>query len=357
MVRLQLVRRRAPSRSTSTPTFRPRRRPRPHHRARDLPRPPPRARLEGSRSRRARPHRVQPRPDQHARMPHQRGPRRSRVDFASPRARRVDCSRSCSSWRPSRWPPIRSDGASVPRAAELMDRARRCASGVNAALMLHATVPHARTPSTTSSGWAASRPIAEKRLEFLEHPLWRTYVFVYSEGEALLRRWVDAVPEAGSPRALRPSPPRAAHARGDPRGPSLLGGHGPARRGLAIAASPSSATGSRRCRATPSRSPSARRAPPVSPRRARGSRWVSRPLRSMPARRVPGSACEPRPAGWWPAPRAHRGRVRADRSSGAAPNARSAAAVVATAGADPSASSTVPVTGCVSTASCRSWTP
>jgi hypothetical protein len=36
---------------------------------------------------------------------------------------------------------------------------------------------------------------AAKRLEFIEHPLWRTYVFVYAEGEALLARWVDAVPE------------------------------------------------------------------------------------------------------------------------------------------------------------------
>ena len=36
---------------------------------------------------------------------------------------------------------------------------------------------------------------AEKQLEFIEHPLWRTYVFVYSEGEALLRRWLDVVPE------------------------------------------------------------------------------------------------------------------------------------------------------------------
>jgi hypothetical protein len=36
---------------------------------------------------------------------------------------------------------------------------------------------------------------AEKRLEFIEHPLWRTYVFVYAEGEAMLERWVDAVPE------------------------------------------------------------------------------------------------------------------------------------------------------------------
>ena len=36
--------------------------------------------------------------------------------------------------------------------------------------------------------------MAAKRLEFIEHPLWRTYVFVYAEGEALLRRWVEAVP-------------------------------------------------------------------------------------------------------------------------------------------------------------------
>ena len=40
-----------------------------------------------------------------------------------------------------------------------------------------------------------TRPVAEKRLEFIEHPLWRTYVFVYAEGEALLRRWLDQVPD------------------------------------------------------------------------------------------------------------------------------------------------------------------
>lgn len=36
--------------------------------------------------------------------------------------------------------------------------------------------------------------IAEKRLEFIEHPLWRTYVFAYADGEGLLRRWLEAVP-------------------------------------------------------------------------------------------------------------------------------------------------------------------
>ena len=35
---------------------------------------------------------------------------------------------------------------------------------------------------------------AEKRLDFIEHPLWRTYIFVYAEGEALLERWLAAVP-------------------------------------------------------------------------------------------------------------------------------------------------------------------
>jgi hypothetical protein len=38
--------------------------------------------------------------------------------------------------------------------------------------------------------------VAAKRLEFIEHPLWRTYVFVYFEGEDLLRRWLAAVPPA-----------------------------------------------------------------------------------------------------------------------------------------------------------------
>jgi hypothetical protein len=44
-----------------------------------------------------------------------------------------------------------------------------------------------------------SPTVAAKRLEFIEHPLWRTYVFVYAEGEALLRRWLGLVPEADRP--------------------------------------------------------------------------------------------------------------------------------------------------------------
>jgi hypothetical protein len=37
---------------------------------------------------------------------------------------------------------------------------------------------------------------AQKSAAFVEHPRWRTYVHVYHEGEALLRRWVDAAPGA-----------------------------------------------------------------------------------------------------------------------------------------------------------------
>ena len=35
---------------------------------------------------------------------------------------------------------------------------------------------------------------AARRLAFIEDPLWWSYVFVYDEGEALLARWLEAVP-------------------------------------------------------------------------------------------------------------------------------------------------------------------
>ena len=73
-------------------------------------------------------------------------------------------------------------------------------SRVNAALMLHAegTPRHEAVDYLVRAG-RYPRNVAEKRLEFLEHPLWRAYVFVYSDGEALLREWLDAVPEADRP--------------------------------------------------------------------------------------------------------------------------------------------------------------
>jgi hypothetical protein len=73
-------------------------------------------------------------------------------------------------------------------------------SRVNVAMMLHGD-GGARDEALEYLVRAGRYPrnVAEKRLEFLEHPLWRTYIFVYSEGEALLREWLGAVPEADRP--------------------------------------------------------------------------------------------------------------------------------------------------------------
>ena len=76
-------------------------------------------------------------------------------------------------------------------------RARLAESAVNAALRRHVDGADHETVRAELERMALFTPErAEKRLEFIEHPLWRTYVFVYSEGEALLRRWLNALPEA-----------------------------------------------------------------------------------------------------------------------------------------------------------------
>jgi hypothetical protein len=96
--------------------------------------------------------------------------------------------------------PIAGDPAAADETAGLQVRisaARRSlgAAAVNAALMRH--VDGVDRPGLVAylrevGGMSPER--AEKRLDFIDHPLWRTYVFVYSEGEALLRRWLDTVP-------------------------------------------------------------------------------------------------------------------------------------------------------------------
>ncbi len=69
------------------------------------------------------------------------------------------------------------------------------ASRGNAALMRHADgASHDEVLAYLQDVGGDTPSVACKRLEFIEHPLWRTYVFVYSEGEALLRRWVEAAP-------------------------------------------------------------------------------------------------------------------------------------------------------------------
>jgi hypothetical protein len=99
--------------------------------------------------------------------------------------------------------PIAEDPAASRDAAErsvaLAPYRRRLAeSRVNAALMRHADgASHDEVLAWLERVGRFAPPIAAKRLEFIEHPLWRTYVFVYHEGEALLRRWLEAVPLAG----------------------------------------------------------------------------------------------------------------------------------------------------------------
>lgn len=74
-------------------------------------------------------------------------------------------------------------------------------SGGDAALMLHV---EGRSRDDVLAflerDALATHERAVKSLDFLAHPLWRTYVFCYAGGERLLNRWLDA---AGSDEAAR----------------------------------------------------------------------------------------------------------------------------------------------------------
>jgi hypothetical protein len=96
--------------------------------------------------------------------------------------------------------PIAADPAAASDAAHrtvAMAPSRRTLGGAmaDAALLRHAEgTSHADVQSYLRDVALMSPERATKALEFIEHPLWRTYVFVYSEGEQLLARWLDAVP-------------------------------------------------------------------------------------------------------------------------------------------------------------------
>ncbi len=102
----------------------------------------------------------------------------------------------------------RADVGAAPddaHAAELADRAVALAPArdrldeiaINASLLRHADGrSHADVLDYLVEVGRIAPDRAAKRLEFIEHPLWRSYVFVYDEGEALLARWLDAVPES-----------------------------------------------------------------------------------------------------------------------------------------------------------------
>ncbi len=74
----------------------------------------------------------------------------------------------------------------------------------NAALLLHAEgASRAEVLAYLERYLVATPERAAKRLEFISHPLWRTYVFVYFEGERLLRRWLELVPASDQPARFR----------------------------------------------------------------------------------------------------------------------------------------------------------
>ena len=98
--------------------------------------------------------------------------------------------------------PLSADPVAAREAAELSDaiagpRRTLTASAGNAAILRHADGrPPDEVLAYLRDVGRYAPAVAAKRLEFIEHPLWRTYIFVYADGEALLRRWLDAVPEA-----------------------------------------------------------------------------------------------------------------------------------------------------------------
>jgi hypothetical protein len=94
--------------------------------------------------------------------------------------------------------PTAADAAAARDAAEhsaamMSPRRRLEESRVNASLMRHAGgASHDDVLRYLVDVGRYAPEVAAKRLAFIEHPLWRTYVFVYHEGEALLRQWLDA---------------------------------------------------------------------------------------------------------------------------------------------------------------------
>lgn len=101
--------------------------------------------------------------------------------------------------------PIADDPAAARSAAERavsLRPLRRTLSEarVNAAFLRHADGESHETVLAWLEQVGRFAPdVAAKRLEFIEHPLWRTYVHVYHEGEALLGRWLDQPGDAGTP--------------------------------------------------------------------------------------------------------------------------------------------------------------
>ncbi|HVA85741.1 MAG TPA: hypothetical protein VNF73_05385 [Candidatus Saccharimonadales bacterium] len=101
--------------------------------------------------------------------------------------------------------PIAGDLAAARDAAETSARVAAVrrdlgAVAVNAALLRHADgQSHDDVLAYLIEVGRMDPERAGKRLAFIEHPTWRTYVFVYTEGEALLRQWLEVGPANDEP--------------------------------------------------------------------------------------------------------------------------------------------------------------
>jgi len=83
-------------------------------------------------------------------------------------------------------------------------RAALRAVDVDAALMLHVGARAREEVGAWLERVALLSPErAARKLEFISHPLWRTYAFVYAEGAELLSGWLAAVPEGDRPERFR----------------------------------------------------------------------------------------------------------------------------------------------------------
>ena len=88
-------------------------------------------------------------------------------------------------------PLSQEDAAREWRIATALHRLR--GSNGDAALQLYvAKRPHDDVVRFLEEDALATHERALKMMQFIEHPLWRTYVFCYSGGERLLSRWVEA---------------------------------------------------------------------------------------------------------------------------------------------------------------------
>lgn len=85
--------------------------------------------------------------------------------------------------------------AATRSAAVAEQRAILAEARISAALMIHVDgLPPDQAIAYQVEVGRANPDLAAKRIEFITHPLWRLYGYVYTEGEALLKAWLDAVP-------------------------------------------------------------------------------------------------------------------------------------------------------------------